>query len=57
MIANRGKRTTLLQVRLTDEEYSSLGMRARREGMPTSTFVRVRMLEYCRKENKKDEDL
>ncbi len=54
MITTKGKRSKLLQVRLTDEEYYSLDIRARKEGMPISTFVRVRILEYCRKENKKE---
>ncbi len=54
MIGNKEKRINLLQVRLTEEEQSVLEIRAKKEGMPTSTFVRVRILEYCRKENKKE---
>lgn len=54
MTPNKEKRTNLLQIRLTEEEQSSLEIRAKKEGMPLSTFVRVRILEYCRKADKEE---
>ena len=41
------KRVIMLQVRVTNEEKAVLQRRAAREGMGVTTFMRVRMLEYC----------
>ncbi len=50
----KDKRKNMLQVRLSDEEKLMIERRADEEGMAPSTFVRVRMLEYCKKANKEE---
>ena len=44
-------RVIMIEVRVTGREKALLQKRAVREGMGVSTFMRVRMLEYC--ENKR----
>jgi hypothetical protein len=47
------KRTNMLRTMLTDEERAEIDDAAKRDGLETSTWVRLRVLEFARERARK----